>query len=114
MVSTAMQGGCTCENSCVLRVGTGNIEPAGLFAPKLLGMIAASDWTKEIMTKGYPELQQLYKSPAGAMNVAAFPYIQFPHNYNYVSLAAMYGFFNEHQPAKTPIVEADFKPLTRE
>jgi dienelactone hydrolase len=34
MVSTAMQGGCTCENACLLRVGTGNIELAGLFAPK--------------------------------------------------------------------------------
>ena len=116
MVSTAMQGGCTCENSCVLRVGTGNIELAGLFAPKPLGMIAANDWTKEIMTKGYPELQQLYKLLGAPTNVAAFPYIQFPHNYNYVSRAAMYGFFNEHLKfgAKTPIVEADFKPLTRE
>src|SRR5688500_17711616 len=26
MVSTAMQGGCTCENACCLRVDTGNIE----------------------------------------------------------------------------------------
>ncbi|MCA9227335.1 MAG: hypothetical protein KDA47_17045, partial [Planctomycetales bacterium] len=37
MVSTAMQGGCTCENSSLLRVGTGNIEFAALFAPKPLG-----------------------------------------------------------------------------
>ena len=38
MVSTAMQGGCICENCSYLRVGTGNIELAGLFAPKPLGM----------------------------------------------------------------------------
>ena len=38
MVSTAMQGGCTCENCCYLRMGTGNVELAGLFAPKPLGM----------------------------------------------------------------------------
>lgn len=116
MVSTAMQGGCTCENSCVLRVETGNIELAGLFAPKPLGMIAANDWTKEIMTKGYPELRQLYKLHGVEKNVAAFPFIQFPHNYNYVSRAAMYDFFNEHLQlgAKSPIVEADFKPLARE
>ena len=30
MVSTGMQGGCTCENACWLRTGTGNIEIAGL------------------------------------------------------------------------------------
>src|SRR4029077_1929707 len=46
MVSTAMQGGCICETCSYLRVGTGNIELAGLFAPKPLGMSAADDWTK--------------------------------------------------------------------
>src|SRR4029450_7769292 len=44
MVSTAMQGGCTCENSSCLRVGTGNIEFAALFAPKPQRMTAADDW----------------------------------------------------------------------
>ena len=39
MVSTAMQGGCTCENACLLRVETGNVEFAALFAPKPLGML---------------------------------------------------------------------------
>src|ERR1041385_172309 len=33
MVSTAMQGGCTCENACLLRGNTGNIELAPLLAP---------------------------------------------------------------------------------
>ena len=60
MVSTAMQGGCTCENASLLRVGTGNIEFAALFAPKPLGMTAANDWTKEMETKGFPELQKHY------------------------------------------------------
>src|SRR6202000_2056623 len=32
MVSTAMQGGCTCESACLLRVNTGNVEFAALFA----------------------------------------------------------------------------------
>src|SRR5512138_1722665 len=32
MVSTAMQGGCTCENASLLRVNTGNVEFAALFA----------------------------------------------------------------------------------
>jgi len=54
MVSTAMQGGCTCENACLFRVDTGNIEFAALFAAKPLGMTSANDWTKEMPTKGYP------------------------------------------------------------
>jgi hypothetical protein len=60
MVSTAMQGGCTCENASCLRVETGNVEFAALFAPKPQGLTAANDWTKEMTTKGFPELQQLY------------------------------------------------------
>ncbi len=116
MVSTAMQGGCTCENCSVLRVETGNIELAGLFAPKPMGLISADDWTKEIETKGYPQLQELYKLLGKPENVKSYAYTQFPHNYNYVSRSAMYGFFNEHLKlgAKTPIVEGDFQPLTKE
>ena len=40
MVSTSMQGGCTCENASLLRVNTGNVEFAALFAPKPQGMSA--------------------------------------------------------------------------
>src|SRR5437016_4049016 len=54
MVSTAMQGGCICENCSYLRQGIGNIDIAGVFAPKPLGMSGANDWTKEIETKGLP------------------------------------------------------------
>src|SRR5207248_2131911 len=61
MVSTAMQGGCVCENCSYLRVGTGNIELAGLFAPKPLAMSGANDWTIDIETKGLPELKALYR-----------------------------------------------------
>src|SRR4029077_9350871 len=61
MVSTAMQGGCVCENCSLLRQGTGNVELGGIFAPKPLGMTGANDWTKEIEAKGLPELKALYK-----------------------------------------------------
>ena len=46
MVSTSMQGGCYCENCNYLRVGTGNVELAALFAPKPQAMTAADDWTR--------------------------------------------------------------------
>jgi dienelactone hydrolase len=114
MVSTAMQGGCSCENACYLRVGTGNVELAALFAPKPLGMTGADDWTKEIATKGFPELQQLYGMLGAKDLVMAKPLVQFKHNYNYVSRAAMYGWFNKHLKLSQsePVVEEDYRPLT--
>jgi len=116
MVSTAMQGGCTCENCCLLRVGTGNVELAALFAPKPQAMTAANDWTKEMMTKGYPELQQLYKMLGVPDNVYCRPLLHFPHNYNYVSRATMYSWFNKHMKLglEEPIIEEDWEPLTPE
>lgn len=114
MVSTAMQGGCTCENSSCLRVDTGNIEFAALFAPKPQGMTAAEDWTKEMETKGFPELKAHYKLLGAPDNVMLMAALKFGHNYNYVSRAAMYNWFNKHLSigAKEPIVEEDFKRLT--
>ncbi len=116
MVSTAMQGGCTCENCSYLRVGTGNIELAALIAPRPLGMTAANDWTKEMETKGYPQLQQLYKLYGKPENVQLFPFLQFGHNYNQPSRMAMYEFMNKHLALghTSPIKERDFVPLTRE
>ncbi len=113
MVSTAMQGGCTCENAAYLRVDTGNIELAALFAPKPLGLSGADDWTKEIMTKGYPELKQLYTLLGAPDNVVAKALLQFGHNYNYVSRGVMYGWFNRHLNlgVEEPVVEEDYLPL---
>ena len=96
MVSTAMQGGCICENACYLRVGTGNVEIAALIAPRPLGMTAANDWTKDILTKGLPELKQHYKMLGAENNVMAKALVQFPHNYNYVSREVMYQWMNRH------------------
>ncbi|NUQ62074.1 MAG: acetylxylan esterase [Pirellulales bacterium] len=114
MVSTAMQGGCTCENACYLRVDSGNIEIAGLIAPRPLGMTAADDWTKQIETKGLPELKKLYKILGAENLVMAKPLLHFPHNYNYVSRAVMYQWLNQHLKLglKDPIVEQDFQPLS--
>ncbi len=113
MVSTAMQGGCICENCSYLRIGTGNIELAGLFAPRPLGMSAANDWTKDIETRGLPDLKALYRLHGVPDNVMAKAYLQFGHNYNQVSRELMYNFFNKHlklgQPE--PVVERSFVPV---
>jgi len=117
MVSTAMQGGCTCENASYLRVGTGNVEIAALFSPKPLGLTAADDWTKEMETKGFPELKQHYEMLGAGDRVMLESLTQFKHNYNYRSRAAMYRWFNEHlklgHDAET-IEERDYRPLSVE
>jgi dienelactone hydrolase len=114
MVSTAMQGGCNCENAPYLRIGQGNVDIAATFAPKPLGMTSANDWTKEFETKGFPELKRIYQLYDSPDNVMLKPLTQFGHNYNYVSRAAVYSWFNEHfnLGLKDPIVAEDFKPLT--
>ncbi len=116
MVSTAMQGGCTCENACGLRVGMGNVDFAAMFAPKPLGMTAANDWTREMPTKGFPELERHYALLGAPDMVALTARLEFGHNYNSVGRAAMYSWMNRHLRLghAEPIVEQDYRRLTRE
>ncbi len=118
MVSSSMQGGCTCENASLLRIGTGNVELAALFAPKPQGMTAANDWTKEMLVpgKGFPELKKLYTMYGKPENVMCADLTHFPHNYNYVTRAIMYSWFNKHLKLglQEPIVEEDYKLLTKQ
>ncbi len=116
MVSTSMQGGCTCESCCLLRVGTGNVELAALFAPRPQGMTAADDWTKAMMSDGYPELQKLYALYGKKEDVICTDLTHFKHNYNYVSRGLMYNWFNRYLKwgLKEPIVEQDFNLLSNE
>lgn len=116
MVSTAMQGGCTCENASLLRVGTGNVEFAALFAPKPQGFNTADDWTRELATKGFPELQTLYEAYGKKDNVFLKRGEHFPHNYNAVTRSAFYTFLNKHFKlgAQAPVIEQDFDPTPPE
>ena len=113
MVSTAMQGGCVCENCSYLRIGTGNIELAGLFAPKPLGMTGANDWTIDIETKGLPELKALYSLYGAEDHVMAKCFPQFQHNYNQVSREVMYNWFNKHLKLglPEPVARQPFVPV---
>jgi dienelactone hydrolase len=118
MVSSSMQGGCTCENASLLRIGTGNVELAALFAPKPLGMTAADDWTRDMLVsgKGFPEIKKLYTLLGKPQNTTCSDLTHFKHNFNYVSRAVMYSWFNRHMKLdhKDPIVEEDFKLLSTE
>ncbi len=117
MVSTAMQGGCTCENASLLRVRTGNIEFAALFAPKPMGMTTAKDWTVNMSTKGFPDLAQHWKNLGAPDSVKLFDHPDFPHNYNLVTREHIYDFFNTHFRlglAGDRLKEHDYEPLTHE
>jgi dienelactone hydrolase len=112
MVSTAMQGGCICENCSLLRVGTNNIELAALAAPRPQAMTGANDWTKEIETKGLPELKKIY-GLFGVEDKVHAKYASFPHNYNQVSREMMYNWVNKHLNLgmAEPVVEKPFVPV---
>lgn len=112
MVSTAMQGGCTCENCTLLRVGTGNVEFAALFAPKPQGLTSADDWTVEFETKGYPDLKKLYALLGAEEKVHLTARTEFGHNYNAVSRKAMYELLNQEFELNASIEERPYQRLT--
>lgn len=113
MTSTAMQGGCTCENSNYLRIGQGNVDIAALTAPRPLGMTSAKDWTEQLEMKGFPDLKNLYTMLGVPGRVEAHFNTQFPHNYNGVTREQMYEFFNRHfNLGLTNTEERDFKLLS--
>ncbi len=110
MVSTAMQGGCTCENACYLRINQGNVDIAAAFAPKPMGLTAADDWTKELESKGYPELQAVWSQLGNPGNLLATFNTHWKHNYNHVTRTTVYGFMNRHFNLgfPDPVLERDF------
>ena len=110
MTSTSMQGGCLCENACYLRINQGNIDLAANFAPKPMGMTAANDWTKELATKGFPDLKMVWTKLGQPNNIMATFNIHWQHNYNHVSRTTMYGFMNKHFKLgfSDPVLEREF------
>ncbi len=115
MVSTAMQGGCTCENSTLMRIREGNVAFAALFAPKPLGLTTADDWTREMASKGFPELRKTYETLGAPDKVMLHDRVEFAHNYNLPSRQAMYKWFNQHLQlgASNPAEERPYKRLTQ-
>ncbi len=116
MVSTGMQGGCTCENACLLRTGTGNVELAALIAPRPLGLTAADDWTRTMPEDGYPELQKLYELVDAPSRVQLFPELHFGHNFNHVCRTHLYTWINQQFQLgqEAPVLERDFELASRD
>jgi cephalosporin-C deacetylase-like acetyl esterase len=113
MPSTAMQGGCTCENTHLLRIGQGNIDISAVTAPRPLGITTADDWTIEFETKGHLDLLNLYGMLQQSKRYEAHFDTHFKHNYNHVSRTHMYGFMSRHLGLglEEPVLERDFEFL---
>ena len=115
IVSTTRQGGCTCENISGFHICAYNLEITALHAPKPLLLISADDATRTMPERGFPELKQHYGLLGAAQNVSHVALLQYPHNYNYVSRAAMYNWLNRHLDIglAEPVVERSYNRLTR-
>jgi hypothetical protein len=76
-------------------------------------MSGADDWTKEIETKGLPELKALYRLYGAEDRAMGKAFPQFDHNYNQVSRELMYNWFNKHLKlgCPEPAVEKPFVPV---
>ena len=75
-------------------------------------MGATGDWTKEIIEKGFPEIQATYRLMGAPNQVGAVRY-DAGHNYNQQSREAVYTWFARHllqQPEAPPVHEAPFTP----
>lgn len=96
MVSFIMQGGCECENTPGLRIGSNNVEIASIAAPRPMLMVSATgDWTRNMLEEELPAVRSVYSLYGVADQVSAVR-IDAPHNYNRDSRAAVYRFFLEH------------------
>jgi len=68
-------------------------------------------------TKGFPDLQKLYGLMGAPQNVALWAHINFGHNYNAVTRAHIYGWFQRALPprlAADRLVEREYPLLKQE
>jgi dienelactone hydrolase len=96
MVSDAFQGGCQCENTAGLRLGTDNMAFAALAAPRPMILVGATgDWTARTVSHIAPAIRRVYDlfGMPGNLDAAVFP---FEHNYNQTSRNAVYAFLGPH------------------
>jgi len=95
MVSSTMQGGCSCENAPGLRVKYSNMEIAAAVAPRPQILIAATgDWTKMTLEVEGPAIQKIYDL-FHADDRLRYVRFNFGHNYNQTSREAVYDWFGK-------------------
>jgi dienelactone hydrolase len=96
MVSAIMQGGCGCENTPGLRIGTNNMEIAAMMAPRPMLLVAATgDWTRNVPHEEFPAIRKIYALYGKPDNIEAQQF-NYGHNYNKDSREAVYRFFGKY------------------
>lgn len=114
MVSSIMQGGCSCENAPGLRVRYSNMEIAAAPAPRPQFLVAATgDWTRYTLSVEGPSIKHIYQL-LGAGDRFDYVRYDFGHNYNQKSREAVYGWFNKwllKADSSAPVPEV---PYTKE
>ena len=90
MMSAHYQGGCGCENACLLRTDTNNMEITAAIAPKPMLIVSSDgDWTKNTPYYEYPTIREIY-GLYNAGHLVEYYYQEAEHNWNQNSREAVY------------------------
>jgi hypothetical protein len=117
MVAAGCQGGCSCENSPLLRIDLNNVEIAASIAPRALLMMACTgDWTSDVPTLEGPFVASIYEK-LGAKGKFRWAQVKADHNYNRETREIVYAWFSKHLLGGADvgrIPEPPFQPEKRE
>jgi len=101
MISSAMEGGCGCENAGGLRLNTSNVEIAATMAPRpMLIVCCTADWTRNFPVADFPNIQHIY-TLFSKQDHATCKLLEAPvHNYNKAAREVVYDWFRQWLPSK--------------
>jgi dienelactone hydrolase len=115
MVSHSMQGGCSCENVCGLRIDFSNMEISAAAAPKPQILVAATgDWTRTTSTIEGPGVESIY-SLFRAQDRFHHVTFDYGHNYNQTTREAVYEWFGRwllRHPEPVSLKELAYEKLS--
>jgi hypothetical protein len=112
IISSAKHPGCRCENAPGCWVDISTVEIAGIFAPKPLILISATEdpWTNSFPTREMPIIKRYYEL-YGAVDKVKNVHIIGGHNYNAASRAAVYDWFTFHLKSTQPAIKDVRSPI---
>ncbi len=106
IIGAAKHPGCRCENAPGCWVDISTVEIAGLFAPKPLILLSATQdpWTNSFPTREMPIIKRYYEL-YGAADKLKNVHIEGVHNYNAASRAAVYKWFVKYLKSPGPAIK---------
>jgi dienelactone hydrolase len=112
IVGAAKHPGCRCENAPGGWVDISTVEIAGIFAPRPLIMLSATEdpWTNSFPTRELPIIKRYYEL-YGAADKVKNVHIEGGHNYNAASRSAVYEWFAEHLQSSKPAIKDVRSPI---